>query len=53
MIEFILFAFVCVSITWIVKELSVSLHQEKTELKPIKIKEEEKTKSIKRKTNKL
>ncbi len=54
MIEFIFFTLVCIAIGIIVKQLTVDLAQEKTQLKPIKIKEEEKTKSLKKKnTNKF
>jgi len=56
MIEFIFFALVCVAIGLMVKQLTAAMSQEKTQLKPIKIKEEEKTRSLKNKmknTNKF
>ncbi|MFT2109638.1 hypothetical protein [Marinomonas sp. 2405UD68-3] len=49
MIEFIFFALVCAAIGLMVKQLDITVSQEKTQLKPIKIKEEEKTKSLKNK----
>ncbi|WP_191602857.1 hypothetical protein [Marinomonas algicola] len=53
MIEFILFAFVCAAIAFMVKNLTGALNQDKTQLKPIKIKEIEKTKSTKKKVDRF